>query len=577
MNEHVTDCYIAYEDKKLITGGDYELPSDFDATTREWYMRAKEEKTCIFTSAYVDKNTGGLVITIAEPVMEKEKIIGVIGMDITLDELVSYVDDIKVENESYAFLMAADGNLLVHPNASYAPTADGYRNIKDIHEGQMNKAALFVEDSKAAYILAKDYDNEQKCFAMSPVSATGWKLVVTVPTSILFSKVKQLIVAFCVVGVICSLVMQLILLAVMNRLFVPIATLKQLAKGNLKEEKAQSYDAKNSPYKDELEEITKETEKVRTQLIETITGAKESAETVGYVIDGVKTNTYTLESYIEKIEEMMGHVTYVTKQTANATKEVCTTTEEIDKAVESVAMKASDAAKNSGDISIRAKQIKAEAIETQACINEIYDKTSKKIEKALIASKAVKEIDLLLETITQISGQTNLLALNASIEAARAGEEGKGFSVVAEEIRKLAESTKQATVRIREVTDKVISAMDQMSGEAGNLLDFIRERVMEDYKSQVEVAMQYDEDAAYYDRIAQELSATTQELNAAVLTVVQAMSVIMEQNNSITDKAQETAQITKEAALEASSVAEEMGRLSDSSDKLQNMVMKFEL
>lgn len=509
--------------------------------------------------------------------MEKGKMIGVIGMDITLDELVSYVDQIKIANESYAFLMAADGSLLVHPNESYIPTTEGYMNIKDIKEGQMNKVASLIKSNEEACVLAKDYDNQQKCFAMSPVSVTGWQLVITVPTSILFSEVQQLVIAFCAVGIICSMMMLVILLAVMNKLFVPIATLKQLAKGNLKEEKTQSYDAKNSPYKDELEEITKETEKVRMQLIETITGAKESAETVGCVIDGVKTNTYTLESYIEKIEEMMSHVTYVTKQTAKATKEVCVTTEEIDKAVENVAIKASDAAKNSGDISIRAKQIKAEAIETQACISEIYDKTSKKIEKALDDSKAVKEIDVLLETITQISGQTNLLALNASIEAARAGEEGKGFSVVAEEIRKLAESTKDATIRIREVTAKVVSAMDQMSEEAVNLLGFIRERVMGDYKSQVEVAMQYDEDAAYYDKIAQDLSATTEELNASVLTVVQAMGIIMDQNNSITDKAQETAQITAKAAQEASSVASEMGRLSESSDKLQNIVMKFEL
>ena len=86
----------------------------------------------------------------------------------------------------------------------------------------------------------------------------------------------------------------------------------------------------------------------------------------------------------------------------------------------------------------------------------LYQETRADLERAIADSKRVQEIDTLTEEILSISSQTNLLALNASIEAARAGEAGKGFSVVAEEIRELADHSRLAVDQIRKVTESGI-------------------------------------------------------------------------------------------------------------------------
>ena len=75
----------------------------------------------------------------------------------------------------------------------------------------------------------------------------------------------------------------------------------------------------------------------------------------------------------------------------------------------------------------------------------------------------MEEINLFADSIKQITDQTNLLALNAAIEAARAGEAGKGFSVVAEEIRRLAEQSNEAINKIQETTDVIVSSVEELS------------------------------------------------------------------------------------------------------------------
>ncbi len=124
-----------------------------------------------------------------------------------------------------------------------------------------------------------------------------------------------------------------------------------------------------------------------------------------------------------------------------------------------------------------------------------------KLESAIESSKVVEQINVLSDSIMNITSQTNLLALNAAIEAARAGEAGKGFSVVADEIRKLAEQSKDTVTEIQSITVKVIESVKNLSDSSSNLLTFVSTDMDNDYKTMLNVADKYSEDASFVDTL----------------------------------------------------------------------------
>ena len=141
--------------------------------------------------------------------------------------------------------------------------------------------------------------------------------------------------------------------------------------------------------------------------------------------------------------------------------------------MESVANKASEASTTSFDISERANNMMKKSLDSKEKANTMYKNTNENLIKSIEESKDVEQIQILSESILDIIGQTSLLALNASIEANRAGEAGKGFAVVAEEIKNLSEDSAQAVDKIKEVCNRVVESVHNLSNNSLNLLKFI--------------------------------------------------------------------------------------------------------
>jgi methyl-accepting chemotaxis protein len=143
----------------------------------------------------------------------------------------------------------------------------------------------------------------------------------------------------------------------------------------------------------------------------------------------------------------------------------------------------------------RAHELKREAIYAQDTTRDKVGNINVLLQEKIEKSREVDQINVLTNTILNITNQTKLLALNASIEAARAGENGRGFAVVASEIGNLAVSSAETASKIQEVSANVISAVDELAMVATEMIQYVNSSIMKDYDKLVFTGEQYDEDA----------------------------------------------------------------------------------
>jgi len=173
----------------------------------------------------------------------------------------------------------------------------------------------------------------------------------------------------------------------------------------------------------------------------------------------------------------------------------------------------------------------AEHVETSAQTNadQIGGKVAAildSLNQAINDCGSVEKVNGLANDILEISDQTNLLALNASIEAARAGEAGRGFTVVAEEIRVLADSSRETVGRIQETNEVVINAVQALAKEANVMVDYLQSTVLPEFNGFQQSGKQYRDDAQYIQSVMEEFTEKSNELQGNVNEIAHAISAI---------------------------------------------------
>ncbi|MCT4687812.1 methyl-accepting chemotaxis protein [Vallitalea sp.] len=294
-------------------------------------------------------------------------------------------------------------------------------------------------------------------------------------------------------------------------------------------------------------------------------------------VQNVRGNVELLNNNLKDVFETTKVLTENMEETTSSSEQMTVTLQEIKKAVQSIAYKSQEGSVASGEINEKANTTRINVDESQRKAIQIFSETKQQLEQAINKSKIVEEIDILSETIMQITEQTNLLALNAAIEAARAGESGKGFSVVADEIRKLAEQSKYTVLKIQGVTSEVKGSVGNLSRSANNLLEFVSTDVENDYKKMLDVADKYSEDAKLVNDLVNDFSATSEELLASteyVLTVIDEIVVMINKGASSTT---DIADRMSESNYKTNEVNHQVGKTKESMEKLKKIINEFNI
>lgn len=290
----------------------------------------------------------------------------------------------------------------------------------------------------------------------------------------------------------------------------PVARLLQLTK------RAAQGDLTVSVETEQLDEIGTLAESFGAM----IGSLKELIGTLINVADALEAESEEMASSGEEISASVQQVASTSQQFASTTEQLKASADNMDIAAQEVGRIASDGERMINEAVEQMTNIESTTSEVMTAINLLREQSG--------------QIGSIVETITNIADQTNLLALNAAIEAARAGEHGRGFAVVADEVRKLAEQTANATHQITELvrkiqedTDSVVDAMRQSSnevekgtqiiGETGSTFASIVSSIMELITEIQSVAAASDQMSAGSQQIAgaaQQQSASVQQAAA---------------------------------------------------------------
>lgn len=559
-SDKILDYYVAFEyDKKFISAiGDE--PNDVDPTQRDWYKDAEAANKMIYTTPYKDVSSGQTVISIVVPINVNNHY-GMLAADVIVDDLVNMVSEYSLGKNSYSFLLAENNSFIVHENPKYLPSGDDVVFIKDAYPN------LTVSNDKVLSI--RDYDNDSKYLMIKTSDTTGWKLGVALDKSTVDNAVTALFIKMISASLIILIASFILISLIIKKMFQPVVELKEFTRKHITSGKTK--------YASETEEINHILRMFEDKFLSALRSTKEeSQEIADSVIVTLEKMDYLNQS-VDGIAQTAVNISKRTENTSKATQALNTTSVELSGEIERIAFNVQEVADLSNEISGRATNILETATVSKKKAENLYSETELELQGAIQEAKKVEVIKSLSEEILGIAEQTNLLALNASIEAARAGEAGKGFSVVAEEIRILADNSKAVVDRIQQVTNGIVSSVEFLSKSAEKVLDFMNIQVFNDYDLLVDTAKRYQKDASFYSDSAISLSASTQEMSSSVSTMLDVMKDVAEFSKEIAERMKDISDRTGVSAESSEVILLEVKKLEENSVELENIVNTFHI
>ena len=286
-------------------------------------------------------------------------------------------------------------------------------------------------------------------------------------------------------------------------------------------------------------------ESVLTDIVSSSTRLHTVAVNVAGNLDCVNEESNDISAAMEELAASMQEVA--------ATMEMMTgNTDDVDREVKTVVENTNSLRTYAVSMEVRAGELAEKAIVNKNRTGEMIEGITKTLDMAIENSSNVAKVNELTSDILSISSQTNLLALNASIEAARAGAAGRGFAVVAEEIRKLADSTKDAANYIQNINIQVVEAVNSLAKSATDLLNYTREYILPDYEHFVSAGESYREDAEKINKAMEHYQENTNRLQTIMMQMsssIEAVSVaISESAEGVSLAAENTNQLVGQVA-----------------------------
>lgn len=550
----VLSMYMSTPDNTLMISTLWVPDAGFVPTEREWYKKAAASDKAVYLEPYLDVQTGEYVISIAQKVEKNGRLMGVLSLDVTIDELTEFISATSAPDGSYSFLITKDGDVLAHPLEKFKPQNGMFKNITTDFDGVYKPIMDAMNSSRkeAEVVTLKDSDDQKQMYVLKEIPSNGWIVVSAISTAAFENEILAGILKTLPMPILSIIIIIWVITLFAKKYFRPIVkvsdVLETIASGNLKTEFSH------------IENNSYEIDKLLTSLNKMTVSVNSYIGDIGMITTEIASGNFNAGTS----QKFMGDYKLIEASLEKLSLEISGTLKQISLSADNVASISENVSDSAQNVASGADEQAASVFELSASVTTISEQVEKTASNSLNASKisvlateaieacntqmqgllkAMHEVDTsageisnIIKTIDNIAFQTNILALNAAVEAKRAGAAGVGFSVVADEVRSLAGSSSEAAKDTALLIDNSMKA----------IADSVRlaEKTASDLLNTVEQVNNINQ-------IIMEITESTDAQTKALLPVTQKMEQISMVVNTNISTSKESANASEELAQEA--------------------------
>ncbi|KMY49597.1 methyl-accepting chemotaxis protein [Peribacillus loiseleuriae] len=522
-----------------------------------FYLRAKDSGKEVILDPYSYEVNGEKVLmtSITAPIKIGDDIVGVVGIDISLDSMRKMNDTLILYDSGFGAILSNNGTLVAHKSNKLV--GKSYYELEGIKS--VNEIKSTVESGKSLSISDFDpVDNGDVYKTFSPIKIgstnTPWSLMIAIPINEVKKESRDLLNLSIIIGVIGIIILALVIFEIVRRLIKPILKvveqMKEIASGNL------TVEALEIKSKDELGQLAHAMNEMTSNTRVLIQDAAGISDQVAAYSEELMTSTNEIKVGIEQVSSTMEEMAAGSSDQAHHAGETMEEIQQVDYEVKQIIQYTNEMTDRSlvtKESSQKGIQSAEQSMQEMEIIEDKVSSAANIVKELGVKSVAINEI---LNVIHDIASQTNLLALNAAIEAARAGENGKGFAVVADEVRKLAEQSAESTSQI----SSIIESIQKETQKAEQAMV----EVVQEVKSGSEVI---DNSRKAFDEIANNITKMVDQINS----VTGASRLIEEETKKAVKAVENIVSITQETSAGTEELSATMEQQNASMQEVDGM------